>query len=108
MKNSRNLNKFSTESFKQKTFDEWLEALGDDFDGCVEPVLKFSESVQHPQVRARELVVEVPKQDGGNQRQIALPIKFSTQPAEYKFAGVQTGTHSVEILKESGIDQRNH
>ncbi|MGX9134138.1 CaiB/BaiF CoA transferase family protein [Rummeliibacillus sp. JY-2-4R] len=92
-------------TFKQKTFDEWLEILGEDFDGCIEPVLKFSESVQHPQIRARQLVVEVPKQDGGSQRQIALPIKFSTQPAEYKFAGVQTGTHSVEILKESGIDR---
>ncbi|MGG0657342.1 CaiB/BaiF CoA transferase family protein [Rummeliibacillus pycnus] len=93
-----------TETFKQKTFDEWLEILGDGFDGCVEPVLNFSESVQHSQFKAREMVVEIPKQDGGMQKQIAFPIKFSNQPAKYQFTGVQTGTHTLAILKEAGID----
>ena len=37
-------------AFKQKTFNEWLSILGDDFDGCIEPVLHFSESVNHPQM----------------------------------------------------------
>lgn len=94
-----------TEAFKQKSFEEWLTILGDDFDGCVEPVLTFSESVQHPQIKARNLVVSVPKSEGGTQKQIAFPIKFSTQPAEYRFSGTQTGTHSEDILKEAGFDQ---
>ena len=95
-----------TEVFKQKTFDEWLTILGDDFDGCVEPVLKFSESVNHPQIKARDLVVSVPKSQGGTQKQIGFPIKFSTQPVEYHFTGVQTGTHSEEILIEAGFDSQ--
>lgn len=94
-----------TEAFRLKTFDEWLAVLGDDFDGCVEPVLTFSESVDHPQIKARNLVVSVPKTEGGSQKQIAFPIKFSTQPAEYGFSGVQTGTHSKEILKEAGFTE---
>ncbi|WNS76167.1 CaiB/BaiF CoA-transferase family protein [Bacillus sp. DTU_2020_1000418_1_SI_GHA_SEK_038] len=94
-----------TDAFKQKTFEEWLTILGDDFDGCVEPVLTFSESVRHPQIKARNLVVSVPKPEGGTQKQIAFPIKFSTQPAEYRFTGTQTGTHSEDILKEAGFDQ---
>ncbi|WKB36448.1 CaiB/BaiF CoA-transferase family protein [Terrilactibacillus sp. S3-3] len=94
-----------TEIFKQKTFAEWLELIGDDFDGCVEPVLDFSEAVNHPQMKARERIVSVPKLEGGSQKQIAFPIKFSTQPAEYRFAGVQTGKHSEDILKEAGYDQ---
>lgn len=93
------------EAFKLKTFEEWLTILGDEFDGCVEPVLKFSESVEHPQIKARGLVVSVPKSQGGIQKQIAFPIKFSTQPAEYHFTGVQTGTHSEDILKVAGFDQ---
>jgi len=93
-----------SEAFKQKTFEEWLTILGDDFDGCVEPVLKFSESENHPQIKARELVVSVPKSQGGTQKQIAFPIKFSTHQAEYRFTGVQTGTHTEEILKEKGFD----
>jgi crotonobetainyl-CoA:carnitine CoA-transferase CaiB-like acyl-CoA transferase len=93
------------EAIKQKTFDEWLTLLGDHFDGCVEPVLTFSESVRHPQIKARELVVSVPRLHGGTQQQIAFPIKFSTQPAEYQFTGVETGKHTVEILKEAGFNQ---
>jgi alpha-methylacyl-CoA racemase len=92
-----------TETFKQKTLVEWLAILGDDFDGCVEPVLKFSESVNHPQIKARNLVVSVPKSNGGTQKQIAFPIKFSTEPAQYHFSGVQTGTHTEDILKEAGF-----
>lgn len=94
-----------TEIFKQKTFAEWLELIGDDFDGCVEPVLDFSEAVNHPQMKARERIVSVPKLEGGSQKQMAFPIRFSTQPAEYRFAGVQTGKHSEDILKEAGYDQ---
>ncbi|WP_042355634.1 CaiB/BaiF CoA transferase family protein [Bacillus rubiinfantis] len=92
-------------TFKEKTFAQWLELLGDDFDGCVEPVLHFSEAVEHPHIKARELVVSVPKTEGGSQKQIAFPIKFSTQPAEYRFTGVQTGTHTKEILKEAGFTE---
>ncbi|NHC41997.1 CoA transferase [Bacillus sp. MM2020_1] len=94
------------EVIKQKTFDEWLTLLGDDFDGCIEPVLKFSESVNHPQIQSRNLVVSVPKSQGGSQKQIAFPIKFSTQSAEYRFTGVQTGTHTKDILKEAGFDSQ--
>lgn len=93
------------EAFKEKSFEEWLIILGDDFDGCVEPVLNFSEAVNHPQIKARDMVVSVPKQQGGTQNQIAFPIKFSTQPAEYRFAGAQTGEHSQDIMQEIGFNQ---
>ncbi|WP_197032314.1 CaiB/BaiF CoA transferase family protein [Bacillus sp. UNC41MFS5] len=92
------------EEIKKKTFEEWLTILGDDFDGCVEPVLKFSEAVNHSQIKERNLVVSVPKPQGGTQKQIAFPIKFSTQSAEYRFTGVETGTHTEEILAEAGFD----
>ncbi|MFF0826503.1 CaiB/BaiF CoA transferase family protein [Brevibacillus sp. NPDC003359] len=94
------------EIFKQKDFAEWVMIFGGDFDGCVEPVLKFSEAVQHPHIKARELLVTVTKPEGGTQQQIAFPIKFSTQPAAYRFTGVQTGTHTEEIFKEIGFDPR--
>ena len=51
------------------------------------------------------MIVSVPNSHGGVQKQIAFPIKFSTFPAEYRFAGVQTGTHSEDFLKEAGFDQ---
>ncbi|SDO24459.1 Crotonobetainyl-CoA:carnitine CoA-transferase CaiB [Psychrobacillus sp. OK028] len=91
-------------TFKEKTLEEWNSILKNGFNGCVEPVLNFSEAVEHPHIKARELVVSVPKYDEGIQKQIAFPIKFSTQPGEYRFAGVQTGTHTNEILEELGLD----
>lgn len=92
-------------AIKQKTLEEWLLILENDFDGCIEPVLSFSEAVNHPQLKAREMVVSVPKKNGGTQRQIAFPIKFSTEQAQYHFAGVQTGIDSEEILKEMGLTE---
>ena len=94
------------ETFKQKSFTEWLTILGDDFNGCVEPLLNFSEAVNHPQIKARDMVVSVPREQGDAQNQIAFPIKFSTKQAKYRFVGVQTGEHSDEILTELGFDQK--
>lgn len=92
-------------AIKQKTFHEWMELLGEDFDGCVEPVLHFSEAAKHPQIEARNLIVPVPQKTGGYLKQIAFPIKFSTEQAKYQFAGVQTGFHTEEILRETGLNQ---
>ncbi|TQR15327.1 CaiB/BaiF CoA transferase family protein [Psychrobacillus soli] len=92
-------------AIKQKTLEEWILFLEDDFDGCIEPVLSFSEAVNHPQLKAREMIVSVPKKNGGTQRQIAFPIKFSTEQAQYHFAGVQTGNDTEEILKEIGLTE---
>lgn len=93
-----------TKEFKAKSFEEWLGILGDNFDGCVEPVLNISEAVNHPQIQARNMVTTVPKSEGGEQKQIAFPIKFSASRPEYRFAGVSTGKHTPEILKSLGMD----
>ncbi len=92
---------FVSTSFQQKTFTEWLTLIGNDFDGCVEPVLSFGEAVSHPQLQAREMIVPVPSNEGYEQ-QIAFPIKFSSHKSIYRFAGVPTGTHTNEILQEAG------
>ncbi|MCZ2257711.1 CaiB/BaiF CoA transferase family protein [Sporosarcina sp. G11-34] len=93
-------------TFKQKTFDEWITILEKGFNGCVEPVLNFSEAVNHPQIKARDMVVSVPNEQGGTQSQIAFPIKFSTKQPAYNFVGVQTGKHSEAILEEIGFDEK--
>ncbi len=45
--------------FKQKNYDEWCATFSA-ADACVEPVLTFAETVLHPQLKAREMVVDVP------------------------------------------------
>ncbi len=46
-------------------------------DACVEPVLTIAEAAEHPQLKARGMVVEVDRGDGVSQSQIGYPIKFT-------------------------------
>ncbi|MFJ5768360.1 CaiB/BaiF CoA transferase family protein [Psychrobacillus sp. NPDC093180] len=89
-----------TAKFLTKDFHEWLEIFNDEFDGCVEPVLTFAEAIEHPQIKAREMVVEVPNENGTLQKQIAFPIKFSKNTAVYRHTGGQVGEHNEAILRE--------
>ncbi len=63
------------EKVKEKTLAEWQEVF-DGQDACVEPVLTISEAAEHPQLRARGMVIEVDRGDGEMQRQLGCPIKF--------------------------------
>ncbi|MBW8010281.1 MAG: CoA transferase [Chloroflexi bacterium] len=87
-----------------RDFDDWLEVFAA-VDVCVEPVLNLSEVVDHSQFQAREMLIEIPKTDGGLQRQIGNPIKFSRGESVYKFAGAPVGVHAQEILEQSGFSQ---
>ncbi len=80
---------------------EWTTLFAN-LDVCVEPVLTIPEMLQHPQVQARGLVVDVPMPDGGTQKQIANPLKFSAAEAEYKGVGTAVGAHTEDILHELG------
>ena len=54
-----------------KTYEEWLEVFNEDFEGCVEPVLTFPEACEHPQLKAREMIVTIPKKRWHYAKQIA-------------------------------------
>ena len=94
-----------TDAFLTKTFEEWLEIFDEDFLGCVEPVLDFEEACHHPQIKARELIVQVPKEDGTTQTQIGHPIKFSEGTASYEHIGSKIGAETTQILEKIGYKQ---
>jgi crotonobetainyl-CoA:carnitine CoA-transferase CaiB-like acyl-CoA transferase len=73
-------------------------------DACVEPVLKLSEAVEHPQLKARGVVTEVPREGRAAQRQLACPIRFSQGLEPPRHIGVAVGAHSDEVLRELGYD----
>jgi crotonobetainyl-CoA:carnitine CoA-transferase CaiB-like acyl-CoA transferase len=84
-----------------RPLNEWIERFERE-DACVEAVLTTGEAINQAQTRARDMVVEVPKAEGGSQRQIGSPFRFSGSAASYKFAGVRLGAHSTEVLAEIG------
>lgn len=87
------------------TYEHWVD-LYQNVEACVEPVLTFSEAVQHPQIKARKMVVDVPSADKKKtQKQLAFPIKFSDSTPVYKHMGCGTGEHTDEVLLELGFEK---
>lgn len=89
-------------ALKTKTYAEW-SAIFAAMDSCTEPVLSFSEACEHPHIQARGMLVDVPQLDGGQQRQLASPFKFSATPPSYQYAGVILGQHTDEVLMKAGL-----
>ncbi|NWF14617.1 CoA transferase [Pseudomonas reactans] len=88
--------------FEKRSFDE-LCALFAGVDACVEPVLSLSEAVEHPQLKARQLVSQVPRGDGSTQAQLACPLKFSQGLPAPRHIGAAMGANSDEVLAELGL-----
>ncbi|MCM3113747.1 CoA transferase [Neobacillus sp. MER 74] len=84
-------------AFLSKTFAEW-QTIFAKIEACVEPVLTFAEACEHPQIVSRGMIVEVPRPNGGYQKQVACPIKTSVFKPEYKHIGVGLGEHNKEIV----------
>lgn len=80
---------------------EWQQRFAE-VDACVEPVLKLSEAVEHPQLKARGVVTEVPREGKPAQRQIACPICFSGGLQPPRHIGAPVGAHNDEVLRELG------
>lgn len=74
-----------------KSLADW-QGIFVEQDACVEPVLTIAEAAEHPQLKARDMVIEVSREDGSTQRQIGHPIKFSKTPCASAFVGRILGT----------------
>jgi crotonobetainyl-CoA:carnitine CoA-transferase CaiB-like acyl-CoA transferase len=92
-----------TEHFKRKRSSEWLTAL--DAAGVpAGPVLSIAAMLEHPQVAAREMVVETRHPKAGATRAIGCPMKFSDTPAQIRRPAPLFGQHTREVLTEAGLD----
>lgn len=90
------------EVMKTRTYDDWAAVFAA-IDSCTEPVLSFSEACEHPQIKARELIVDVPGPMGKTQRQLASPVRFSATPPSYRHIGVGIGADTDEVLGRNGF-----
>lgn len=89
--------------FEKRDFADWCERFAS-LDACVEPLLPLSEALQHPQIRARGLVTEVPRENLPAQPQLACPLKFSDGLPPPRHVGVSVGAHTEQVLAELGFD----
>ncbi|MBI2525348.1 MAG: CoA transferase [Candidatus Rokubacteria bacterium] len=87
---------------RTRTRDEWYEILVK-ADVCVGKVYDPEEMVRDPQVRARDMVVEIEHPVHGTVREFGMPIKLSETPGTVRAAAPQTGEHTDAVLRELGM-----
>jgi crotonobetainyl-CoA:carnitine CoA-transferase CaiB-like acyl-CoA transferase len=89
--------------FREHTTADWmtrLEAAG----VPAGPVLTIGEMLNDPQVRARDMVVDVDHSRAGKMQTLGAPVKFSVTPSSVRRAAPLLGEHTREILKEYGYN----
>ncbi len=91
---------FFRDAFRQKTLAQWLAELGDK-DVCIGPVNTLAEALVDPQVRHRQMAVEVDT-PSGRQTALGTPIKLSDTPATVRTPPPGFGEHTDRILAELG------
>lgn len=84
-----------------KTRDEWFAILRE-ADTCVAPVLEIDEVFEDPQVRHRQMVLELDHPTEGRVRQIGFPLKLSETPATFRHFAPERGRDTVALLRELG------
>lgn len=89
--------------FKTKTRDQWFEFLLP-YDICVGKVNSVDEVFEDPQVRHREMYLEVEHPEVGKVPMVGIPIKLSDTPGRVKSLGPYLGQHTDQILGELGYD----
>ena len=65
------------------------------------PVHSIGEALEHPQTRARGMVVELDHPDAGPTRAIGCPVHLSRTPAAVTRPAPTLGEHTREVLREA-------
>lgn len=84
--------------FSRQEMEELLAEAGI----CVGPVLNVGEAVNHPQIRARDMVVELDTPELGRIAIPGVPVKLSATPGKVTKAAPTIGEDNEEILLRLG------
>jgi crotonobetainyl-CoA:carnitine CoA-transferase CaiB-like acyl-CoA transferase len=110
--------RFKTNSDRLKNVDELDEIVGafmgkhdreyilDFFDKAgitVGPICDIADLVDHPYVKDREIIVEVPDEELGTLPMHNITARLSGTPGEFFRPAPKLGEHNAEILDELGV-----
>ena len=84
-----------------KTRQQWMDELEAAGVPCG-PINTLADTFDNPQVRARELKIELPHPTAGKVPLVANPIKYSGTPLEYVAPPPLLGEHTEAVLRELG------
>ena len=89
------------ERTRTRSVDWWIERLNEGGCPCGR-VMDVSEVFADPQVRAQDLVLDVPHPGAGTVRTTGFPVKFSETPCAVFRPAPRLGEHTGEVLAELG------
>lgn len=87
--------------FLKKTQSEWM-GIFKNLDACVMPVNTFAEACNDPQIKARNMIVEIDHPKLGKIQNIASPIKYSRTPLKIRGLAPKRGQDTKTILNSMG------
>ena len=88
----------------RQSTDYWLELL--EGAGVVAgPIYNIGQVYGDPQVRAREMLVELEDPELGTVNHIGIPVKLSATPGQIRRRAPGLGEHSGEVLREAGFTE---
>jgi len=94
------------EVLRTRTTAEWLEVLEREGVPCA-PALTRNAAVEHPQVQASGILVEVDHPGAGRVRQARPAARFEGTPSAIRRGAPELGQHNDEILRELGRSDAN-
>jgi crotonobetainyl-CoA:carnitine CoA-transferase CaiB-like acyl-CoA transferase len=95
---------FMRSTFKSKTLDEWDAELAH-LEICWGRVQTFSEMLDDPLFREREMILKLEGKAGDRQSAIGVPVKLSDTPGSVRSAAVDFGESTATILEELGYSK---
>lgn len=87
------------ESMKEETTEQWQKIL-DDAGIPNGPINTVDKVIEHPQIKARDMIVEIDHPVSGKLKVPGIPIKLSHTPGDIRRTSPGLGEHTDEILKE--------
>lgn len=98
-KNQEALNAWAAEWVSERTVQEMVNALGEAGIPCG-PVYSIPEVLADPQVKAREMIVELEYPGVGKVPMAGVPIKLSETPGRIDSRAPRIGEHNHEVYSE--------
>ena len=85
------------EIFYRRNVAKWISLIEPEGVPCG-PINNLGQVFEHPQVRHRDMRIDLPHPLAGTTPSVANPIKFSGTPMQYKMAPPTLGQHTEHIL----------
>jgi crotonobetainyl-CoA:carnitine CoA-transferase CaiB-like acyl-CoA transferase len=90
--------------FKQKPLDAWEAQLGG-LDLCVSGIRTMDEALAADHFRQREMVVSVPRPEGGSDMELGVAVKLSATPGAVRRPRPGFGQDTQVVLGELGYSE---